>query len=852
MFLSGVFSLFICPLIQNMPMNPAKLISVILLSLCSFAYTIAQSVHPDREKNWKELYRESPEKKFVLRHTKLNVAFDFAKRELTGEEWVTLKPFFYPQDKLQLDAKSMLIHEVKLGEKSLKFKSTANHLEIELDKAYTRQDSLTLYIRYTARPERVEQKGSAAVISAKGLYFIDPDGTDPEKPTQIWTQGETESSSCWFPTIDAPNQKTTQELYITVPDKYVTLSNGTLENQKKNPDGTRTDYWKFMMPHAPYLFFMGVGEFSVVKDTWKNIPVDYYVEKEYEPYAKKIFGNTPEMIEYFSTITGVTYPWPKYAQIVCRDYVSGAMENTTAVIHAENAHQDDKQLADENIWEDVIAHELFHHWFGDYVTCESWSNLTVNESFANYSEYLWREYKYGKDHADAHLYDDVKGYMTEENYGKDLVRFYYKDKEDMFDGVSYNKGGAILHLLRSYIGDDAFFAGLNKYLVDNQFGTGEAHQLRLAFEEVTGRDLNWFFNQWYFGSGHPKLNVSYTYMADKKEVRVKITQTQSPKVFRFPLKIDVYSTTGKTTHTVEVEDKEHEFVFSATQKPQWVNIDADRTLLAEINEDKSIDELIFQLLNGPKYLDRKLALNELLKHQKEKSVRDALIQALKDPYFGIRLNILEEADFTDNSFRKAALPEIEKIAASDKNLPTRAEAIRILTLTGSKSYLPIYKEAIQVNSYSMMGAGLKGLYETDKKAAIDFAKNYKGKPGENELSLTLAEIYVEEKLPEGLSFVARLAFNHYFMEEAYPVQKILKKGYDWVIAADDTESCKVLTDQITDLSIRYAQYGLIPLGKMALSDIKREKENLLNKNPNSLSLKEQVHYIEKSIEKLNP
>ncbi len=183
----------------------------------------------------------------------------------------------------------------------------------------------------------------------------------------------------------------------------MTLSNGTLVSQTPNADGTRTDHWKLMMPHAPYLFYMGVGDFAVVRDKWRNISVDYYVEKEYEPYAKGIFGKTPEMIEFFSTVTGLDYPWPKYSQMVCRDYVSGAMENTTAVIHAEQARQNDKQLNDENTWEDVIAHELFHHWFGDYVTCERRSNLTVNESFANYSEYLWREHKYGRDHADQHI-----------------------------------------------------------------------------------------------------------------------------------------------------------------------------------------------------------------------------------------------------------------------------------------------------------------------------------------------------------------------------------------------------------------------------------------------------------------
>ncbi len=263
---------------------------------------------------------------------------------------------------------------------------------------------------------------------------------------------------------------------------------------------------------------MGVGEYAVIKDKWRNIPVDYYVEKEYADYAKQIFGNTPEMMEFFSKKLGYDYPWAKYAQLVGRDFVSGAMENTTAVIHAEHAHQKPGDLIDDNRWESTIAHELFHHWFGDLVTTESWSNLTVNESFANYSEYLWEEYKYGKDAADYHLDNNSSRYIhNPSDFNKDLVRFNYESREDMFDLVSYNKGGAILHMLRNYLGDDAFFAGVTDYLKTHEYGTGEAHQLRLSFEKISGKDLNWFFNQWYFNSGNPKLNIQYSYEPVKKK-----------------------------------------------------------------------------------------------------------------------------------------------------------------------------------------------------------------------------------------------------------------------------------------------------------------------------------------------
>ena len=287
------------------------------------------------------VYRAEREKTFDLIHTKLKVDFNFSNQTMNGEAWITLTPHFYETNTVVLDAKAMIINSVTLINKPLSFEyKNKRKLEIKLPKVYKKGEELTLYIDYVAQPEKVYQKGSTAITSAKGLYFINADGKDKNKPTQIWTQGETEASSCWFPTIDAPNQKTSQEIYITVPKKYVTLSNGTLISQKTK-DGNRTDYWKLDQKHAPYLFFMGIGEYEIIKDQYKDIPVHYYVEKEYAPYARDIFGNTPEMIGFFANKLGVEYPWNKYHQIVGRDYVSGAMENTTAGIEPLNRYETD-------------------------------------------------------------------------------------------------------------------------------------------------------------------------------------------------------------------------------------------------------------------------------------------------------------------------------------------------------------------------------------------------------------------------------------------------------------------------------------------------------------------------------
>ena len=294
-----------------------------------------------------------------LVHTKLDVRFDYSKSYLYGKAWITLKPHFYPTDSLTLDAKGMDIKEVSLIKGNqhtpLKYNYDGSTLRIHLDKTYRYTENYTIYIDYTSKPNELKAQGSAAITDAKGLYFINPLGTDKDKPTQIWTQGETESNSAWFPTIDKPDQKCTEEISMTVPAKYVTLSNGKLVSQVKNADGTRTDNWKMDLPHSPYLFFMGVGDYAIIQDSYKGKEVNYYVEKEYAPVARQIFGLTPEMMAFYSRILGVEYPWVKYSQMTARDYVSGAMENTTATLHTDALQQDARQLTDGNKYEEYVC-----------------------------------------------------------------------------------------------------------------------------------------------------------------------------------------------------------------------------------------------------------------------------------------------------------------------------------------------------------------------------------------------------------------------------------------------------------------------------------------------------------------
>ena len=642
----------------------------------------AQTDDQPKDTLWKKIYRGSYPKINDLVHTKLDVKFDYNKSWMYGKAWITLHPHFYATDSLTLDAKSMDIKEVAImkgtSKLSLKYLYDGVMLKITLDKTYNKDENYTVYIDYTAKPNDVKAKGSAAITDAKGLYFINPKGEDKDKPTQIWTQGETEANSVWFPTIDKPNQKTTEEIYMTVPAKYVTLSNGLLISQKKNEDGTRTDYWKMDLPHAPYLFFMGVGDYAIVKDNYKGKEVSYYVEKEYAPVARRIFGETPAMIAFYEKITGIPYQWPKYSQITGRDYVSGAMENTSATLHTDALQQNARELTDGNRFEEYVCHELFHQWFGDLVTTESWSNITLNESFANYSEVLWNTYRHGKDAGDEKNYEDMQGYIGSNSESKDLVRFYYANKEDLFDAVSYNKGGRILHMLRNYVGDDAFYKTLNKYLTDNKFKSAEAQQLRLVFEDITGQDLNWYWNQWYYGSGHPKLNINYNYANGNAQVIIEQTQ-KTGKVFRLPIAIDIYNGANKKRYKVWVENKIDTFNFSYTTKPDLINVDADKILLAEKTDNKSAENFIHQWKYAPNYLDRREALDYFSKKKMKE-----LAEGLNDRYEGLRELTLTELDQNKSLLTNDVLNKIERLADSDPSKKVKAAALEILVKQNDK------------------------------------------------------------------------------------------------------------------------------------------------------------------------
>ncbi len=819
-----------------------------------------------------EPYKASYARTFDLLHTSLMLNFDWDKELVMGRAVLTMKPLFFNQDSVVLHAKNFTFKSVSLGGLELKHNYLEDELTVYLPKTLTRRDTVNITIDYTAKPSESEGGGSSAITSDKGLFFINPRGEDPESPRQIWTQGETENNSRWFPTIDRPNERMTTDITITVPDSMVSLSNGIMTKSNRNADGTRTDTWVMNQPHAPYLVMLAIGQYAVVKDKWRNIDVNYYVEPAYESHAKAIFPYTPEMLTFFSNKYGLDYPWQKYSQVVVRDFVSGAMENTTAVIFGDFVQATTRDLVDVKTNELVVAHEMAHHWFGDYVTCESWSNLTLNEGFANYAEYLWFEQKHGRDAAEVHRRSEIEGYLGQAGYAPHpLVHFHYTSREDMFDAHSYNKGGLVLHMLRNEIGDDAFFEALKYYLNKNAYTDVEVHELRLAFEDITGRDLNWFFNQWFSSNGHPVLEFENDYMPAEGAYRLTVRQVQNqrteedgwfevPDVFVMPADVLIVNADGsRRTVRVTLDKQENVFTFDTKQKPQLVVFDPAHTQLFETNSELIPDEqTAAAYYTHSNQLWSRFDAIEYLPVTNYEEVADAkptaaqpkighsvAEQALNDPDYSIRQLALNRLMPTGKSTRD----KIANLALTDPHADVRETAIQVLEQLKDKTYAQTLSQVIQKDaSNRVVGQALTTLGELDPAEAMRAAEAIENS-AEPRLLDGIFELYVKQKATNKLPF---------FVAQ---INKL--KGYDAIGAyiryaqlaskAGDTpmlEATQMLLDKIetTSSGQRIGAFAGLTLlrdkiGDMALSDkiaTKLETVQSEEKNPQMREVYQQI------------
>jgi len=579
-----------------------------------------------------QLFADEPyarSRDYDLQHSKIALRFKLEQKKVLGEVTHSLSILRDGTPKIVFDSAGLTIQKVTVNKTAAKFETTAEKLIIPLATEAKAGDKFDITIRYEGKP-------------AKGMYFILPDKDYPDRPSQIWTQGESEDTHYYLPTYDYPNDRLTTETILTVPASWITVSNGKLISVSNAGKGLKTWYWKESVPSSTYLITVVAGEFDEVKDTWQGIPVTYYAPKGRGDRLPINYGHTPAMMELFSKKFGVDYPWEKYAQVMVDDFVAGGMENSSATTNTSKSLVHPK-LAPEYFTgeDDLISHELGHQWFGDLVTCKDWGDVWLNEGFATFLEAVWTEAHFGKDQADYERWNNVREWFESASlWNKPIVRHDFDDSSE-FDGNAYGKGGLVLYMLRHQIGEDAFYRALKHYLEANRGKNVVTADLAKAIEEATQTNIDQFFSQWLYGAGAPKFDLSYTYDAEKHQVMLTVKQTQKIEgrvgLFRIPVEVEITTASGPKLYNVTVSKDKQTFPLAADSAPLMVLFDKGGHVLKSADFHKEKKEWLYQLKNASDFSDRADAVVALGKIRNDEEVVAALGDAFRnDKAWGVR------------------------------------------------------------------------------------------------------------------------------------------------------------------------------------------------------------------------
>lgn len=655
---------------------------------------------------------------YDVQHYRIQISFDWKQKSVAGETTITLRPFLSNFRELELDAGEMVIQSVVLEAgnkaKKLDFRYDGKEkLRVALDRPYRASEEVKVSITYSAQPRR-------------GLTFITPNENDPERPYQIWSQGEAETNHYWFPCYDYPNDFATTETIVTVEDKYQVIGNGTLLGVKRDSARkTATYHWKMNEPHATYLTSIIVGEFAEIKQDYAGIPIISYVPKDRLGDARLSFNKIAEMMRFFSEKTGVKYPFVKYAQTAVRGY-PGGMENISATTLGDAFIYDERALLDQSA-DELLAHELAHQWFGDLVTCRDWSEIWLNEGFATYFEHLFTEHDRGRDEMLYGVLGNQRQYFSAWTQGnrQPIINNRYNDPDSVFGVYAYPRAGAVLHMLRMLLGDEAWWKAVNHYLITNRHKNVETAQLKIAIEEATGQNLGWFFDQWAFRMGHPELTVSFTYDEAAKTVRLKVQQTQKTveksaypvvEVFRLPIDIGITTASGERITRIWVEKAESEFTLPVDSKPLIVNFDRGNALIKELKFEKPQEDLIYQATHDVDAMGRLWAVNELKKFKSDE-VAQALGKVLaKDTFWGVKV----EAAKVLAGFKTDASKIAFMAGAKDAKSRVRREAIGGLGQFKDAALAPLFIEVIERDqSYYTVASAARALAASRAPQAYD-------------------------------------------------------------------------------------------------------------------------------------
>ncbi|MGB8294478.1 MAG: M1 family aminopeptidase [Polyangia bacterium] len=568
-----------------------------------------------------------PDRPVAVSHVRLTLEPDLAARTLQGRSCLSLTARRDDLDKVELNAVDMTIEQVTVDGKPVSgIDYDGERLRIDVGRTFARDERFTLAVDYRCTPRR-------------GLYFVGPDQAHPDRALECWSQGQDDDSRFYWPCVDLPVEKASSEVFCTVPAGVTVLSNGDLADKSDLPDGRTRWHFVLDFPHSPYLVTLVCGAFTELKDRAPETGVDvyYYAPQGREEDTRRSLARTPEMIDFFSRRIGVPYPHRRYSQIFVHDFIFGGMENTTATTLTSEGMLDQRAALDHDV-ESLVCHELAHQWWGDLLTCREWPEAWLNEGFATYFEYVWREHARGRDEADVDLLGDLDAYLGEAGtYQRPIFCRQYEEPIDLFDRHLYEKGGRVLHMLRHELGDENFWRALRLYCERHARGSVETRDLVCAIEEATSRNLHWFFDQWVASPGHPELEGAWEWDVDKKVGTLRLEQKQaSDRPHRFTARVRFEVNGEEHEETVDVDQRSHAFEFPLAARPAQVIFDPGDVVLKSIKLKKPRALWERQLLAAHLGVDRVLAARALAEMPEPAAVAALATVLETDSFWSVR------------------------------------------------------------------------------------------------------------------------------------------------------------------------------------------------------------------------
>jgi aminopeptidase N len=664
--------------------------------------------------------RYAPDRTVDVLHIRIDVTPDFARHTVRGTTSLTFRPIATPLEQLRLDGVDLTVSGVRADVPVADHTVTRDSITIRFAEAIPVDREVTLHIDHEAEPRR-------------GLYFRTPDMGYPAGDTHVWTQGESHEARHWFPCHDYPNERSTTEVICHVPPEMAVLSNGRLVGEEVDPaSGLKAVHWLQDKPHVSYLVCLVAGHLSKLEGRHRDVPLGFYTQPSTAAQAANSFEDTASIMAFFEEDIGVAYPWDKYDQVTIQDFVAGGMENTSLTTLTDHTLH---TKATENIRSSraLDAHELAHQWFGDLVTCKDWSHLWLNEGFATYYAHLYDGHKFGRDELLYGLWNDAESRLLPQ--GEDtrpIVWKGYKDASEQFDHRAYPKGSWVLHMLRSQFGDDLYRRAVKAYLERHALATVTTDDLRQVFEELSGRPLDRFFDQWLYHGRHPDLRVEYQWRPQDKLAHLSVRQTQavSDKVLTFAFDTTVrfvFEDGTSVDRPITVTGTSHDFYFPLERQPTIVRFDPRSSLLAMVDFPLPEAMHLAQLDRGDDCIGRIIAVRSLERSRTRTAIERLGRVVREDGFRGVReqaaqalqaigsrealaelLASLEQPDARVRRrvvegiarfYRPEVMEKLVAVAGSEANPAIRAVAIRGLAKYQELAAREVILDALRSDSF---------------------------------------------------------------------------------------------------------------------------------------------------------